>query len=117
MLSIAYAVNYLTKAISGEVTAEKMSNQAIQTHVCLHHLKNRLINIDNSVIKNARKYSSSCQGCTERDLMCDSCVERVHSRKILCWDHVLIAFVTNLMLLIGSSGHISIDSESRNQIA
>ena len=75
-LSIPYVVNHLTKAISGQETAKKMSDQAIQTYVCLHHLKNRLINIDNWVIKDTRKCSSSCQGCTEGDSMCDSCVEK-----------------------------------------
>ena len=105
ILSIAYAVNHQKKAIFGELTAKKMSNQAMQMHVCFHHLQNRLLNIDNLVIKNASKWSSSCQGCTERDAMCASCVERVYSRQILCWIHVLIAWVTNLMHLIGSSGH------------
>ena len=75
-LSIPYALNHLTKSISGEETEKKMSNEAIQTHVCLHHLKNRLINIDNSVIKDTIKCSSSCQGCAERDSMCYSCVEK-----------------------------------------
>ena len=76
-LSIPYVVNHLTKAISGEVTAKKiMSNQAIQRHVYFHHSKNRLINIGNSVVKDTSKCSSSCEGCTERDSMCDSCNEK-----------------------------------------
>ena len=74
-LSIPYAVNHLPKSISEEETAKKMSNQAIQTHVCVHHLKNRLININNSVIKNTIKCFSSRQGRAEIDSMCYSCVE------------------------------------------
>ena len=59
-LSILYVANHLTKAISGQETTKKMSDQAIQNHVCLYHLKNRLINIDNLVIKATRKCCSSC---------------------------------------------------------
>ena len=33
-------VNHLTEAFSREETAKKMSNQAIQRHVCLLHFKN-----------------------------------------------------------------------------
>ena len=34
------SVNHLTKVFSGEETAKKISNQAIQRHVCLLHFKN-----------------------------------------------------------------------------
>ena len=55
------SVNHLTKAFSREETAKKVSNQAIQRHVCLLHFK---------------KIFLSFQGCTERDSKCDSCVEK-----------------------------------------
>ena len=42
-LCIPYAVN--------RDTAKKMLNQAIQMHVCFYYLTNRLLNINNSVIK------------------------------------------------------------------
>ena len=83
-LSITFTVNHPTKAISGEKIAKKMPNQAIQICVCLHDLKNRLINIDDSIIKDPSKRSLSCQDCTERDSVCDSCVEKGVFSKHLC---------------------------------
>ena len=115
-LSIPYAVKHLTTSISGEETAKKMSNQATQTHVCLDHLTNRLINIDNVVIKNTIKCSSSCQGCRERDSMCDSCIEKgvLSNNSVLKPSYCLREELKCIKLAVLG---ISMVSEQRNQTA
>ena len=110
-LSIPYAVNHLTKAISGEETGKKKSKQPIPMPVCLLHLKNRLINIGKSVIKDTSKCSSSCQGCAERDSMCDVMSRRVYS----CVETVFLLLRNELKYIKLAVLCISMDSESRNQ--
>ena len=75
------SVNHLTAAFSGEETAKQMSNQAILTHVCLLHFKNIFC-----LVKTVQKEIKSAIVVSKR----------VYSQKILCCDHVLIAFITSL---------------------
>ena len=75
------SVNRLTKAFSRVETAKKMSNQAIQRHVCLLHFKNVFC-----LVKAVQKEIQSTIVVSKR----------VYSQKILCSDHVLIVFITTL---------------------
>ena len=101
-LSIRYDVNHLTKAFSREETAKKISNQAIQMHVCLLHFKNIFL---------------SCQGCMERDSKCDNCVEKgVFSKNLVLRPcsyclHNELKYIK--LVVLG----ISVVFESRNQTA
>ena len=97
------SVNHLTKAFSREETAKKMSNQAIQRHVCLLHFKNIfcLVKAVQKEIQSAIVVSSN----------------RVYSQKNLvlrlcsCCLHNEIRYIK--LVVLG----ISVVSESRNQTA
>ena len=64
------SVNYLTKAFSREETAKKMSNQAIQRHVCLLHFKNIFC-----LVKAVQKEIQSATVVPNRVYSQKSCVE------------------------------------------
>ena len=116
-LSIPYTVNHLTKSISGEETAKEMSNQAIQTHVCLHHLKNRLINIDNSVIKDTIKCLRLVKA-VQNEIQCEIVVsKRVYSQINPVLKPCSYCFCNELKCIKLAVLGISMVSESRNQTA
>ena len=73
-ISVPYAVNHLLKSMSGEETKAKMVNEAKQTEVCMYHLENELISIENSVITNSEKCNSVCSECTQEQSLCDVCI-------------------------------------------
>ena len=116
-ISVPYAVNHLTKSMSGEETEAKMVNEAKQTEVCLHHLENGLISIENSVITNSEKCNSVCSECTQEQSLCDVCMGKgVFSVNPLfrpC-NYCLKNGIKCIKLAVLG---ISMDSESRNQSA
>ena len=85
---IPIGVNYVPKGVKGDTTAEEIRSAAKITQVCLTHLREKSVDIQNGIIRSTDKcIPVDCAECNEiKDSLksCINCTERV-----LCYVHHL----------------------------
>ena len=72
--SLPVGVNHLSKGLTSAETLEIIKKEMKQINVCLNHLKLRLVDLENGVLKNCEKCSSSCVSCIRSQAVCNDCI-------------------------------------------
>lgn len=115
-ISVPCGVNHHTKSMSGEETESLFSLQAAHAQVCLQHLSQKIVKIENSVIKDSEVCSFTCSQCKENSL-CDSCI----AKGVVSLNQILrpcsYCLTNEIKCIKLSVLGVSMDSESRNQVA
>ena len=115
-ISVPCGLNHLRKSMSGEETESLFSSQASHAQVCLQHLSQKLIKVDNSVIKDSDICSYTCLQCNE-NLLCDPCI----AKGVVSLNQLLrpcsYCLKNEMKCIRLSVLGIRMDSESRNQVA
>lgn len=71
--ALPVGVNHLTKGLTAADTFGMIKREIRQLNVCLHHLKYRLVDAKNVILKDAQKCCSNCSDCLESQNICQTC--------------------------------------------
>ena len=113
--SLPVAVNHLSKGLTAAETLEIIKKEMKQINVCLNHLKLRLVDLENGVLKNCEKCSSSCVSCIHSQAVFNDCIIKGHTSlepALRPYDYCLEREEISVKAAVIC---ISEDSESRNE--